>query len=82
MKSIQKEGTMAYTCKNCGAVANEPGHLCNPCGDKAKCSFCGASEAGPRHICKDKLAAMKYVCDGCGRVAMEKEHLCKPTAIS
>jgi hypothetical protein len=21
---------MAYTCKNCGAVADEPGHLCNP----------------------------------------------------
>jgi len=82
MYSIQKEVTMAYTCKNCGAVANEPGHLCNPCGDKAKCGFCGAPETSEKHICKDKLAAMKYVCDGCGRVAMEKEHLCKPAAIS
>ena len=73
---------MAYTCKSCGAVANEPGHLCNPCGDKAKCSFCGATETDHTHQCKDKLAAMKFVCGGCGRVAMEQEHLCKPTPIA
>lgn len=72
---------MAYTCKNCGAVANEPGHLCNPCDDKAKCSFCGAPEMDALHICKDKLAAMKFQCGGCGRVAMEKDHLCKPSPI-
>jgi RNA polymerase subunit RPABC4/transcription elongation factor Spt4 len=23
---------MAYTCKNCGAVADAHGNLCNPCG--------------------------------------------------
>ena len=50
---------MAYTCKSCGAVANAPGHLCNPCGDKAKCSFCGATETDHTHQCKDKLAAYK-----------------------
>ncbi|MFC1824707.1 hypothetical protein ACFL9T_18520 [Thermodesulfobacteriota bacterium] len=72
---------MAYTCKNCGAVADEPGHLCNPCGDPAKCSFCGASQADTTHMCKDKLASMKYVCDGCGRVAMEEGNLCKPSPI-
>jgi hypothetical protein len=73
---------MPYTCKNCGAVANEPGHLCNPCGDKAKCRFCGSPDVGVGHMCTDKLAAMKFVCEGCGRVAMETEHLCKPKAIS
>ena len=57
---------MAYTCKSCGAIADSPGHLCNPCGDKEKCSFCGTAEVDPKHICKDKLAEMKYVCDGCG----------------
>lgn len=72
---------MAYTCKNCGAVADAPGHLCNPCGDKENCSFCGTTQVDPKHICKDKLAAMKYVCEGCGRVAMEQEHLCKPAPI-
>jgi hypothetical protein len=72
---------MAYTCKNCGAVAEAPGHLCNPCGDASKCSFCGAPQVDPRHVCKDKLAAMNYVCDGCGRVAMAAGHLCKPSPI-
>jgi hypothetical protein len=72
---------MAYTCKNCGAVANAPGHLCNPCGDRQKCSFCGAPQVSHHHMCQGRLNAMKFVCDGCGRVAMEAEHLCKPTAI-
>jgi hypothetical protein len=72
---------MAYTCKQCGAVAKDPGHLCNPCGDHQNCSFCGAPEVNHAHMCKGKLTAMKYVCDGCGRVAMESEHLCKPSPI-
>jgi hypothetical protein len=72
---------MAYTCTTCGAIADRPGHLCNPCGDKAKCSFCGTSATDPRHVCKDKLAAMRYVCGGCGRTATESVHLCKPSAI-
>ena len=73
---------MSYTCKNCGAVANEPGHLCNPCGDAKKCSFCGVPQAESKHMCQDKLAAMQYVCGGCGRVAMESGHLCKPEPIA
>jgi hypothetical protein len=72
---------MAHTCKTCGAVANDPGHLCSPCGDTTKCSFCGAPHTDTTHICKDKLAAMKFVCGGCGRVAMEEGHLCKPAPI-
>ncbi len=72
---------MAYTCKNCGAVANEPGHLCNPCDDKAKCSFCGALEVDALHICKDKLAAMKVQCGGFGRVGKEKEQPFKTSPV-
>ena len=72
---------MAYTCKSCGAIAESPGHLCNPCGDKEKCSFCGAAEVDVKHVCKDKLAEMKYVCNGCGRVAIEETHLCSPAPI-
>lgn len=72
---------MAHTCKNCGALADSPGHLCNPCDDKEKCSFCGAPEVEAKHICKDKLAVMKFVCNGCGRVAMQEGHLCSPAPI-
>ena len=72
---------MSYTCKNCGAVANAPGHLCNPCGDRQNCSFCGTPETAHTHMCSGKLTAMKYVCDGCGRVAMDRELLCKPSEI-
>jgi len=72
---------MAHTCKTCGAVADDPGHLCSPCGDATKCSFCGTPNADTTHMCKDKLATMKFVCNGCGRVAMEEGHLCKPSPI-
>lgn len=72
---------MAHTCKRCGAVAKDPGHLCDPCGDRQKCTFCGAPDINHAHMCKSKLTAMKFVCDGCGRVAMESEHLCKPSPI-
>lgn len=78
---MKREETMAYTCKTCGAVAEEPGHLCNPCGDPQTCSFCGAPQVDAHHMCKDKLANMKYVCEGCGRVAMEAEHLCNAKPI-
>jgi hypothetical protein len=70
-----------YICKNCGAVADEPGHLCNPCGDAKKCSFCGDPNVNTDHMYKDKLAAMKSVYEGCGRVATEENHLCKPSPI-
>ncbi|MDX9788550.1 MAG: hypothetical protein RBT11_17365 [Desulfobacterales bacterium] len=72
---------MTYTCKNCGAMANSPGHLCNPCDEKEKCSFCGTLETDPKHMCKDKLSAMNFVCDGCGRLSIESEHLCAPQPI-
>ena len=69
---------MAYTFKTCGAIAPEPGHLCNPCGDEAKCDYCGATSVDPKHVCKDKLKNMKYTCESCGRVAIEENHLCNP----
>lgn len=72
---------MAHTCKTCGALSEDSGHLCNPCDDKSECNFCGTPEVDARHICKDKLAEMKFVCGGCGRVAMEEVSLCTPQAI-
>ncbi len=72
---------MAHTCTTCGAVADSPGHLCNPCDDETSCSFCGAPEVDSKHVCSDKLSAMQYVCGGCGRVAVEEDNLCEPQPI-
>ena len=73
---------MEYTCKTCGALAEEPGHLCNPCGDKTTCDFCGKPDIDTKHVCKGRLERMRYVCSGCGRMAMEEWHLCQPSPIS
>jgi uncharacterized Zn finger protein len=73
---------MAHTCKNCGAVADDPGHLCNPSVEVIACSFCGEADVAATHVCKEKLAAMKFSCQSCGRVAAESDDLCKPFVIS
>ncbi len=73
---------MTHTCKTCGAVADEPGHLCDPCGDETQCDFCGAQNVDARHVCKERLERMRYVCQGCGRVAMEEWNVCDPAPIS
>jgi len=72
---------MAYTCTTCGAIAETPGHLCSPCDDRSPCHYCGAQEAGARHICRDKLVAMQFYCTSCGRVAEKNSLLCNPLPI-
>jgi hypothetical protein len=72
---------MTHTCKNCGAVADDPGHLCNPTTEKISCTFCGADDITAAHVCKGKLAAMKYSCGSCGRVSADEGHLCNPLEI-
>ena len=73
---------MAHTCKNCGAVADDSVHLCNPIIEILSCSHCGASDVSVGHVCKQKLAAMNYSCQSCGRVAVDKKELCKPSEIT
>ncbi|TKB09981.1 hypothetical protein [Desulforhopalus sp. IMCC35007] len=73
---------MAHTCKSCGAVADDPGHLCDPIDEEISCSFCGEKNVGITHVCKAKLAAIKYSCSSCGRMAASSGDLCKPTEIS
>ena len=73
---------MAHTCDNCGAVADDPGHLCNPSDVTLHCDYCGQHNVSANHVCKGKLAAMKYSCDNCGSVAKEKQNLCHPTDIT
>lgn len=70
-----------FTCQRCGAITTQAGHLCKPCDDPQKCSFCGETDVGPRHVCKKKIEVMAYVCEGCGRVATEAGLLCKPRSI-
>jgi len=72
---------MSYTCKNCGAIAEAPGHLCSPCEHESTCNYCGEEKTDTAHVCKEKLAAMKFVCENCGRVAPDKDNVCAPCEI-
>ncbi|MEW6387286.1 MAG: hypothetical protein AB1491_07200 [Thermodesulfobacteriota bacterium] len=72
----------AYVCETCGALAEEPGHLCNPKGAAMKCSYCGLEhEAHAKHYCKGKLGDINYVCEQCGRLATAADFLCKPKSV-
>jgi len=70
-----------YTCQSCGALAEEPGHLCNPNMDPMTCSFCGEKAPHTKHYCKGKLEDIKYVCSKCGRLATSGDFLCEPTGV-
>jgi hypothetical protein len=72
---------MAYTCKTCGAVAEEPGHLCTPTTEETTCAYCGKHTPHVKHYCKGKMEDLKYVCEGCGRLATSKDLLCKPAKV-
>jgi DNA-directed RNA polymerase subunit RPC12/RpoP len=71
-----------YTCATCGALAEEPGHLCNPAGEPMTCAYCGEKGVHAKHYCKGKLEDIKYVCDQCGRLATSADLLCKPKSVS
>ena len=72
---------MAYTCKTCGAVASEPGHLCNPAQEVTTCAYCGQDTPHVKHYCKGKMEDLKYVCEQCGRLAPSEDLLCKPSKV-
>lgn len=46
---------MAYTCKTCGAVAEEPGHLCAPSTEDTTCAYCGKHTPHVKHYCNKLL---------------------------
>ena len=69
---------MAYTCQNCGAVADNFNELCNPTGEQLDTRFCGSSSV---QICEGQLPSMQYACDACGSVSEDPEHLCNPSRI-
>ncbi len=70
-----------YVCDTCGALAEEPGHLCNPKGEAMTCAYCGEKAPHLKHYCKGKLEDLKYVCEQCGRLATSEDFLCKPKAV-
>jgi DNA-directed RNA polymerase subunit RPC12/RpoP len=70
-----------YTCQTCGALAEEPGHLCNPGGEAMTCAYCGKKGPFAQHYCKGKLEDINYVCENCGRLATSADLLCKPTSV-
>jgi uncharacterized Zn finger protein len=72
---------MAHSCKSCGAVADDPGHLCDPTQEEISCSYCGTDNVSVNHVCKDKLVAMKFTCTSCGKLSPDESHLCKPSEI-
>ncbi len=74
----------AYTCKTCGLVSTDKGHLCNPVMAKkvVACKYCGTVTGDPRHVCAPKVMNLKYACGSCGRLAAKKELLCHPTPLA
>jgi len=70
-----------YTCKTCGALAEEPGHLCAPAEEMGTCAYCGKNTPHVKHYCKGKMEDLKFVCEQCGRLAPTEELLCKPTKV-
>jgi uncharacterized Zn finger protein len=72
-----------YSCKTCGKVTTDQGHLCDPKEIKRAyvCEYCGVTSSNPRHICKPKVAKIKYTCEACGRVAVDEGLLCRPKEI-
>lgn len=70
-----------YVCETCGALAEEPGHLCNPKGEAMTCAYCGEKGAHTKHYCKGKVESIKYVCDKCGRLSESGDLLCEPKEI-
>jgi hypothetical protein len=69
------------TCQTCGALAEEPGHLCSPSQEKTVCPYCGQTASHVKHYCQGKLDSLKYVCEKCGRLAPALETLCQPAAV-
>jgi DNA-directed RNA polymerase subunit RPC12/RpoP len=81
MNENPEEEIMSYTCKTCGAVADEPGHLCAPSTETTACPYCGKHTPHVKHYCKGKMEDLKYVCEGCGRLATSPDLVCKPSKV-
>jgi predicted SprT family Zn-dependent metalloprotease len=78
---INQGGPMTtYTCKSCGKISSEEGHLCDPtsAGKLYTCGSCGEQARKKKHLCKPQAAKFEYFCGGCGRGAVSGDQLCDP----
>jgi len=69
---------MVYSCRNCGASAEDSGKLCHPTKEELHHKFCGAS---PEKICDSKLVDMRFVCNTCGSFSADSATLCSPSQV-
>jgi hypothetical protein len=69
---------MVYSCRNCGASAEDSSKLCNPSDEPLNHKFCGAS---PEKICDGKLVDMTFVCTTCGSFSADSTTLCSPSQV-
>ena len=67
-----------YTCKNCGSVTSEKGHLCAPEPVEDNCDLCSEPVQDARHISQPMLQKMAFTCGNCGRPTEDPELVCKP----
>lgn len=73
----------SYTCKSCGKISAEGGHLCDPtkAGELYSCKSCGQQAKNKKHLCKPQIAKFEFFCGGCGRGAVKEDELCDPQPI-
>ncbi len=58
----KKSAKKVYTCRTCGKITSNKGHLCAPAPleKTVVCEYCGAVETDTRHVCAPKVLKFKY----------------------
>lgn len=70
-----------YKCGNCGVIADDENHVCNPGPMMDKGEFCGSAPDRDSQICETMAQHLSYQCSSCGRPAVKPELVCKPVSI-
>lgn len=70
--------TPAWSCGNCGAVALDPGNICNPAAKMKKIDWCGSTDLEPAKTCRNRVNNDRYKCGKCGKGAINSALLCEP----
>ena len=73
--------TRAYICADCGAVALDPGNLCNVQGTGTKADWCGVKGSMPPKHCQNRTHVDRHQCRNCGQTAINARLLCEPVKL-